>query len=69
MMATSRHSLDSTLAEIFERCGPRLVVAAPLGLGKPHRLLNAIYDAVGVRIKDLPITAEKVYRALKERQS
>ena len=29
-------------------------------------IANAIYDAVGVRIKDLPITAEKVYRALKE---
>jgi CO/xanthine dehydrogenase Mo-binding subunit len=29
-------------------------------------LANALYDAVGVRIKDLPITAEKVYRALKE---
>ncbi len=27
-------------------------------------IANAIYDAVGVRIKDLPITAEKVFRAL-----
>jgi CO/xanthine dehydrogenase Mo-binding subunit len=32
-------------------------------------IANAIYDAVGVRIKDLPITAEKVYRALKERRA
>jgi CO/xanthine dehydrogenase Mo-binding subunit len=30
---------------------------------------NAVYDAVGVRIKDLPITAEKVFRALREKQS
>lgn len=30
-------------------------------------IANAVEDAVGVRIKDLPITAEKVYRALKER--
>lgn len=29
-------------------------------------IANAIEDAVGVRIKDLPITAEKVLRALKE---
>ncbi|MGN6733809.1 MAG: xanthine dehydrogenase family protein molybdopterin-binding subunit, partial [Candidatus Binatia bacterium] len=29
-------------------------------------IANAIYDAVGVRIKELPITAEKIYRALKE---
>ncbi len=28
---------------------------------------NAVYDAVGVRITDLPITAEKVLRALKEK--
>jgi acyl-CoA hydrolase len=40
------NSLDATLAEIFQRTGPRLVAAAPLGLGKPHRLLNALYDAV-----------------------
>ncbi len=29
-------------------------------------IANAVYDAVGVRIKDLPITAEKVFRALQE---
>ena len=28
-------------------------------------IANAVYDAVGVRIKDLPITAEKVFRALR----
>jgi CO/xanthine dehydrogenase Mo-binding subunit len=28
---------------------------------------NAIYNAVGVRIKDLPITREKVFKALKEK--
>ena len=27
-------------------------------------IANALYDAVGIRIRDLPITAEKVYRAL-----
>jgi xanthine dehydrogenase molybdenum-binding subunit len=32
-------------------------------------IANAVYDAVGVRIKDLPITAEKVFRALREKQS
>jgi CO/xanthine dehydrogenase Mo-binding subunit len=26
---------------------------------------NAVFDAVGVRIQDLPITAEKVLRALR----
>ena len=28
-------------------------------------IANAVADAVGVRIRELPITAEKVYRALK----
>jgi CO/xanthine dehydrogenase Mo-binding subunit len=32
-------------------------------------IANAVYDAVGVRIKELPITAEKVFRALQERQA
>jgi len=32
-------------------------------------IANAIYDAVGVRIKDLPITAEKLLKALKEKQT
>ena len=30
-------------------------------------IANAVYDAVGVRIMDLPITAEKVLKALKEK--
>lgn len=29
---------------------------------------NAIYDAVGVRIRDLPLTPEKVLRAIKEKE-
>jgi carbon-monoxide dehydrogenase large subunit len=43
------------------------------GLGEPAlaatapAIANAIYDAVGVRIKDLPITPDKVLKALKER--
>jgi CO/xanthine dehydrogenase Mo-binding subunit len=39
---------------------PGLVPTAPA-------IANAVYDAVGVRIKDLPITPEKVLAALKER--
>ena len=31
-------------------------------------IANAVYDAVGVRIMDLPITAEKVYQALQARK-
>jgi CO/xanthine dehydrogenase Mo-binding subunit len=31
-------------------------------------IANAVYDAVGVRIRDLPVTAERVLRALREEQ-
>jgi len=40
---------------------PGLVPTAPA-------IANAIYDAIGVRIKDLPITPEKVLAALKEKK-
>jgi xanthine dehydrogenase molybdenum-binding subunit len=39
---------------------PGLVPTAPA-------IANAIYDAVGVRIKELPITPERVLAALKEK--
>ena len=45
------------------------------GIGEPPILAmapaiaNAIYDAVGVRITSLPITAEKVRQALREKQA
>src|SRR5688572_13673829 len=42
--------LDAALARavesILSRCGADIGVAAPLGLGKPHRLLNALYARV-----------------------
>jgi acyl-CoA hydrolase len=42
-MTLALDTLDATVAEIRRRRGNRLRMAAPLGLGKPHRLLNAIY--------------------------
>jgi len=41
---------------------PGLVPTAPA-------IANAIYNATGIRIKELPITPEKIFRALKEKQS
>jgi len=35
-------ALEDAVDRILARCGNSLVMAAPLGLGKPHRLLNAI---------------------------
>jgi CO/xanthine dehydrogenase Mo-binding subunit len=37
--------------------------------GMAPAIANAVYDAVGVRITDLPITAEKVYEALRARDN
>jgi CO/xanthine dehydrogenase Mo-binding subunit len=31
-------------------------------------IANAVFDAVGVRIKDLPIKAEKIFLALEEKR-
>lgn len=39
-------SLELAVTTLLQRTGNKIVLAAPLGLGKPHRLLNAIYDAV-----------------------
>ena len=39
----------------------------PVGPVAPA-IANAVADAVGVRVKDLPITAEKVYHALIDHQ-
>ena len=37
-------------------------------IGIDAAIANAVYNAVGVRIKDLPLNAEKVLRALKEKR-
>jgi xanthine dehydrogenase molybdenum-binding subunit len=45
------------------------------GIGEPGcvptapAIANAIYDAIGVRIKDLPITPEKIVAALKQKKN
>ena len=59
-MADAFDSLDAGVAAILARCGPALVAAAPLGLGKPHRLLNALYAAV---VAD-PARSLQLYTAL-----
>jgi carbon-monoxide dehydrogenase large subunit len=57
------------LVETIHESGPY----GAKGLGEPAlaptapAIANAIYDAVGVRIKELPITPDKVLKALKEK--
>jgi len=38
-------------------------------IGTPGCVANAIYNAIGIRFKELPITPEKVLKALKEKES
>jgi len=40
-------------------------VAEPPGFGPPAAIANAIYDAVGVRIRELPLSGERVLAALR----
>ena len=39
---SSQDLLASAIDRLIAHTGPAIVLAAPLGLGKPHRLLNAI---------------------------
>jgi len=43
-MGETLHDIDIAAAAILARIAGPLRIAAPLGLGKPHLLLNALYD-------------------------
>ena len=63
-------NIETVVIETNDPSGP----FGAKGIGEPGlvptapAIANAIYDAVGVRIKELPITAEKVLAALKEKK-
>ena len=63
--------LQHEFADSYEPTGP----FGAKGLGELNMdptaavINNAIFDAVGVRVKTLPITPEKILRALKEKES
>ncbi|MBN6110397.1 acetyl-CoA hydrolase/transferase C-terminal domain-containing protein [Xanthomonas bonasiae] len=46
-MTDSLKDLDAAAELILQRIPGPLRIGAPLGIGKPHRLLNALYDRVG----------------------
>lgn len=66
---TDMPPLTSILVESNDPNGPYGAkgLAEPAFTGIPPSIANAIYDAVGVRIKELPITPEKVLKALQEK--
>jgi CO/xanthine dehydrogenase Mo-binding subunit len=61
--------MQTVLVEAEEGVGPyniKGIGETPIGPVAPA-IANAIADAAGVRIRDLPITSEKVYQALKNK--
>ena len=56
--------------DTYEPEGPFGAKEAGEGLTNPTAgaIANAVYKAVGVRITDLPITPEKVFKALREKE-
>ena len=63
--------MKSFIVETEDKHGP----FGAKGIGEPGcvpsapAIANAIYDAVGVRITELPITPEKILAALQEREN
>ncbi|MDQ4423928.1 MAG: acetyl-CoA hydrolase, partial [Thalassolituus sp.] len=53
-------SYGEMVEQVIKTCGPDIRLATILGLGKPNRLINALYDAVKGR-DDLSLT---IYTAL-----
>ncbi|SPD74290.1 4-hydroxybenzoyl-CoA reductase subunit alpha [uncultured Desulfobacterium sp.] len=61
--------VKSIIVEANDPRGPFGAKEASEGTNIPTipSITNAIYDAVGVRLKDLPVTPEKILKALEER--
>ncbi len=66
-MAADVPSIENILVEVPAEDGPfgARAVAEPPGFGPPAAIANAIEDAVGVRLKTLPLSADKVLQALR----
>ena len=65
-LAVDLPKIENILIEVPSSDGPfgaRAVAESP-GFGPPAAIANAIYDAVGVRIKTLPLSAERVLAAI-----
>jgi CO/xanthine dehydrogenase Mo-binding subunit len=70
LTAKDRIPIKALVVETNDPAGP----FGAKGIGEPGcvptapAIANAVYDAVGVRIKDLPITPEKIVAALKQKK-
>ena len=62
--------LQAILVPTYEPSGPfgaKAVAEIPMD-GVAPAVANAVYDAIGVRLRDLPLTPEKVWRQLMEKR-
>jgi xanthine dehydrogenase YagR molybdenum-binding subunit len=54
---------------------PRINILGTKGLGEPPRIpiaaaiANAVYNAIGVHLREIPMTPDKILRALKEKEA
>ncbi len=65
-LAVDVPEIENILVRVPSDDGPfgARAVAEPPGFGPPAAIANAIFDAVGVRIKEMPLSAERVLAAL-----
>jgi putative selenate reductase molybdopterin-binding subunit len=65
------HNILVEFADSYEPSGPYGAKSVgELGIDTPPAAIaNAVYNATGIRIKDLPITPEKVLMALKGKKN
>ena len=66
-LAVDLPEIEDILVKVPAEDGPfgARAVAEPPGFGPPAAIANAIYDAVGVRIRELPLSGERVLAALR----
>ncbi len=69
-LAIDMPEIENVLVEVPSEDGPfgLRAVAEPPGFGPPAAIANAIYDAVGVRIRTLPLSPERVLAAIHGRE-
>ena len=65
-LAIDLPEMENVLINVPAPDGPfgARAVAEPPGFGPPAAIANAVYDAVGVRVKELPLSGERVLAAL-----
>ena len=70
-LAVDLPKIENVLVKVPSSDGPfgARAVAEPPGFGPPAAIANAIFDAVGVRVRELPLSGERVLSALQGESS